>query len=166
MNINNLSSKYKVKRILNEDVDEVYNVCFNNPFYYEHLKTPLTRQSIIDDLKALPPNKTYDDKYFVGFYNENELVAVLDLILGYPKDNIAFIGFFMMNKDYQKKNIGTFIINEILDYLKKLGFNEVRLGYVSSNNQSKNFWYKNDFKESGFQDKRELYTVNVLQKEL
>ena len=38
-----------------------------------------------------------EDKYYLGFFAGDELVAVMDLILNYPKADIAFIGFFMMN---------------------------------------------------------------------
>ena len=40
-----------------------------------------TAQSIVDDMNALPPRTTYDDKYYIGYFEGEKLVAVMDLIL-------------------------------------------------------------------------------------
>lgn len=48
-------------------------------------------------MEALPPNKSYDDKYYIGFFENDSLVASMDLVLGYPTEEITFIGFFMTN---------------------------------------------------------------------
>lgn len=45
----------------------------------------------------------------------------MDLIDGYPDRDIAYIGFFMMNINYQGKHIGTTIIDETTDYLRSIG---------------------------------------------
>lgn len=44
---------------------------------------------------------SFKDKYYVGFYHKDKLVAVMDLIVKYPNDETAFIGFFMMAKKLQ-----------------------------------------------------------------
>jgi GNAT superfamily N-acetyltransferase len=59
----------------------------------------LLLNSIRADMAALPPRKAVEDKYYLGFYEEDRLIAVMDLILGFPKEETAFVGFFMMNKD-------------------------------------------------------------------
>ena len=73
------------------------------------------------------------------------MAAVMDLIDGYPETDIAFIGFFMMNMKYQGRQIGTSIITEIADYLKKNGFHKIRLAIDKDNPQSRHFWKKNGF---------------------
>ncbi len=35
-------------------------------------------------MTALPPGKAMEDKWFVGFYDGDCLIAVMDLILNYP----------------------------------------------------------------------------------
>ncbi len=44
----------------------------------------------------------------------NTLTAVMDLILDYPVDHAAFIGFFMTDTSCQKKGVGSGIINAVL----------------------------------------------------
>ena len=69
----------------------------------------------------------------------------MDLIDGYPKTEIAYIGFFMMNKKYQGEQIGTAIIDEVQDYLRSNGKTAIRLGIDKGNPQSTYFWKRNGF---------------------
>ena len=96
-------------------------------------------------MEALPPGKSYDDKFYVGFFENENLVAIMDLILDFPEKEIAFIGLFMTNIQYQNKGIGSKIISEIVTYLKSLGYKKIRLGVDKGNLQSYSFWSKNNF---------------------
>jgi RimJ/RimL family protein N-acetyltransferase len=69
----------------------------------------------------------------------------MDLVDGYPMPEIAFIGLFMMNTDYQGRQIGTAIISETVDYLRAIGKNSIRLAIDKGNPQSSYFWKKNHF---------------------
>ena len=69
----------------------------------------------------------------------------MDLIDGYPKQDFAFIGFFMINKDFQDKKIGTAIISELTTYLTVIGKTAIRLAINKDNPQSTHFWKKNGF---------------------
>lgn len=99
----------------------------------------------MQDMTALPPEKSEEDKFYLGFFAGDELAAVMDLILDYPKPGIAFIGFFMMNAQKQGRGIGSQIVDEVTAHLKACGFREVRLGVDKGNPQSRAFWTKNGF---------------------
>src|SRR5699024_2158262 len=118
-----------------------------------------TRRSIAEDLKAVPPGKELRDKYFLGYYEGSKLMAVLDLIRGYPTEDTAFIGFFMTDSSIQKQGIGSSIIKQLCAYLKSKGFSHVRLAWVKDNPQSEHFWHKNDFVKTGEISEQALYTV-------
>ena len=63
--------------------------------YYEFCPPFVTRESVLDDMTALPPGKTFEDKFYVGFFRENRLAAVMDVVFNYPDSHTAYIGFFM-----------------------------------------------------------------------
>ena len=165
MNINELSDVFTVKYLTEQDIPQIMELCKGNPQYYKHCPPEVSEESIRKDMHALPPRKTKDDKHYFGFFDGNSLVAVMDLIEKYPDENTAFIGFFMMNKAYQEKGIGSRIISDVCNVLKK-SFTHIRLGYVSTNMQARNFWMKNGFEHTGLQSKEILYTVNILEKTL
>lgn len=145
MNINLLSDAFDVRRLNTEDIDLIYDLSCKNKIFYQYHPPFVTRESIQEDMRALPSKKDDKDKYYVGFFENETLIAVMDLILGYPTKDIGFIGLFMMNSDYQNKGLGSKIISGCADYLKALGFHKIRLGVDKGNPQSNTFWKKNGF---------------------
>ena len=145
MNIKLLSKKYEVRILDRNDVDLIYAMSCENKIYYQYHPPFVTKESIVEDMKALPPNKGYDDKYYIGFFEKDSLSANMDLILGYPTDEIAFIGLFMTNVHHQNKGVGSNIINDVCNYLKQLGYKKVRIGVDKENPQSNSFWKRIGF---------------------
>ena len=145
MEINSLSKKYYVRKLDKNDVDMIYDMSCKNHIFYQYHPPFVTRESILEDMAALPPGKSEDDKCYVGYFDKESLAGVLDLILGYPEKETAFIGLFMVNTQYQNKGVGSEIIGEVTVYLKSLGYKEIRLGVDRGNPQSYAFWRKNGF---------------------
>ena len=115
-------------------------------------------------MKALPPNKDVSDKYYVGYYKEKELIAVMDLIMAYPDEKTAFIGFFMTAAPIQNAGIGSSIIDGLCGSLADIGLSSIRLGWVKGNPQAEHFWHKNTFMETGITYDTDQYTVVVAQR--
>ncbi len=164
MDITKLSTKYQVRKLTENDIDSILELCQGNPLFYKHCPPAVTKESIACDMAALPPRTTKDDKYYLGFYDENKFIAVLDLILTSPNDKTAFIGFFLVAAEKQKKGLGTFLVKEILDCLFDNGYEFTRLGYTKGNPQSKAFWHKNGFMETGVETDAGDYTIVVMQR--
>ena len=144
--INKLSRVYRVRRLGDSDADAILNLCRGNVQYYKYCGAEATMEQVLSDLHITPPGVEPESKYYLGFYDENGLLAVMDLIDGFPEENMAFIGFFMMNIAAQGKGIGSNIIRALTAYLKDAGKSAVRLGIDKENPQSKAFWRKNGFR--------------------
>ena len=145
IDISKLSKRYSVRVLEESDVETLVEICKQNTVFYEYTEARPTKENILNDMKATPPGIDMQDKYYFGFFDGRELVAIMDLIDGYPKAEIAYIGFFMMNPQYQGKQIGTAIIDEVIDYLLSTGKTSVRLAIDKGNPQSTHFWKKNGF---------------------
>ena len=117
MKIQEITNKFNVKRISEENVEEILALCEKNELFYQYHPPVATRESILDDLNALPPNKEMKDKYYLGFYMEDSLAAVMDLIVDFPEEKVAYIGFFMVEMELQGQGIGTKVISDCMDYL-------------------------------------------------
>ena len=133
MYVSFLSELYHIQRIEKKDVATVYELCRNNSLYYQYCPPFVSEQSIIDDMNALPPNKDVSDKYYVGFFSDSKLIAVMDLIMDYPKESIAFIGFFMTDTSVQRQGVGSRIIDELCRYLANKGTKSIRLAWTKGN---------------------------------
>lgn len=166
MDIQKLTTKYDIRKLNEADIEDVLKVMQKNPLFFQYCPPMATRRSISEDMKALPPGTTDEDKYYIGYYKDGSLIAIMDLILNFPNQETAFIGFFMMNKDFQGKGNGTEIIRECCAGLREEGYRYIRLGFTKGNPQSEAFWLKNGFVRTGVEDVQERYTVVVLQKEI
>lgn len=139
------SDKYQVRKLTEADIDTVYALCKDNTLYYKYCPPMTDRMSIKEDLTVFPKGKTLSDKYYVGFFDHDKLVAIMDMITGYPSLSTAYIGFFMIDKRYQGQGIGTQIISDVCCTLKQLSFESVKLAWVKGNHRSERFWVKNGF---------------------
>lgn len=145
MKIEDLSKKYKVRRLSVNDIEEVYHLCSKNTMYYEYCPPFITMEGVKEDMEALPPGKNYEDKFFLGYYENEVLIAIMDLIVGYPNEKTIYIGLLMTNVSIQGRGIGTTIIQELCEYCKMQGYERIELAWVKGNPQSEAFWKKNGF---------------------
>lgn len=143
--IEKLSGAYTIRRLTDADVPMLYAWMLRNDQYFRYCGGSTTPERVRQDLTLCPPGTTPAQKHYVGFFGADTLVAVMDLIDGYPDADTAFIGFFMMNKDLQGQGTGTAIVREVLAALRALGYTAVRLGIDKENPQSNHFWRKNGF---------------------
>ena len=70
-----------VRRLTEADAAQVCTLMQGNPLFYRYHPPQPTPESIRTDMTALPPGKAMEDKWFVGFYDGDCLIAVMDLIL-------------------------------------------------------------------------------------
>lgn len=81
----------------------------------------------------------------MGFYDGPVLLALLDLVKGYPNTAMAYIGIFVVNGAMGNRGLGTALMEELCGYLKSAGVSSVRLAYEKQNPQAARFWTKNGF---------------------
>ena len=166
MDVSLLSDLYLVQMLGESDIESIYELCRKNALYYQYCPPFVSEESIICDMNALPPNKDMQDKYYIGYYDGERLVAVMDLIMNFPDKKTAFIGFFMTDVAIQNTGIGSRIIDDLCVYLAQIGISKVRLGWVKDNPQAEHFWHKNKFVETGDFYDTDKYTVIVAQRYL
>ena len=147
--ISEISKNYQVRRLGRDDVDAIYELCRENRIFYRYHEPFVTKESILDDMEALPPGKSREDKYYIGFFDGGSLVAIMDLILGYPEKNTAFIGLFMTAHDRQGCGLGSRILRDCMARLSAAGYHRLRLAVDEGNPQSLAFWTKNGFTLTG-----------------
>lgn len=164
--LSELSRCYQVRELGEEDVEDVLALSQGNPLFYQYCPPPVTRESILADMQALPPGTAREDKYYVGFFRQGKLTALMDLILHYPDEKRAFIGLFMVDQSCQGKGTGSRIMEEAAGFLKSQGFEAIRLAFAKGNPQSRGFWRKNGFVETGEESGRAGYVAVVMERRL
>ncbi len=161
MEIGRLSNVYQVRTLGPGDVERIFALSCGNRTFYQYHPPFVTRESILEDMEALPPGKEFRDKYYVGFFSGSQLLAVMDLVLDYPKQGIGFIGLFMLEESCQGRGLGSRLLEECLSCLRELGYQTVRLGADKENPQSNRFWQKNGFCQVAEWENYRIYERNL-----
>ena len=143
LDIAQLSGELAVRRLGAEDVPQILTLCSGNPQFYRYHPPLPDRESILSDMTALPPGKGPEDKYFLGLFQGERLTAVMDLILGYPEADSAWMGWFILSPACQGRGVGSGILRDVEAALRAAGFRTLRLAVDRGNPQSWAFWTKN-----------------------
>ncbi|MDO5755395.1 MAG: GNAT family N-acetyltransferase [Tissierellia bacterium] len=145
LDVRKLSDKYKVRKLVEKDCPRILDLQQSNPLYFEYCPPRPSIKTVLKDMSVLPPEKDIDDLYYVGFFEEEYLLAILHFIISFPDKGTIYIGLFMVDRRYSGYGMGSRIIRDVLDYFQHRGFLKVRLGYIKGNPQAKAFWRKCGF---------------------
>ena len=146
LDINSFSSEYQVKLIREKEISDVYRLYRSNRrIYRQEGVKPYLRE--LTDVITDPAGENVNGKpYFTGFYDESgHLTAILDLIIGYPGSQDAFIGWFMVDAEKQRQGIGSQIFADLRAALKGIGCKRVSVGIRTTNTEAAAFWSAQGF---------------------
>lgn len=145
---NNLSQSYRVRPLTLDDSPEILALYQTNPLYFEHYPPQPSLTSVASDLTKFPPSKKATDKAFLGFFDGETLLGVLDLIRDYPQEGTVYLGLFMVHAAYQGQGLSSQLLTEVLSALGA-DYQKARLSYVATNPQASQFWTKQGFIPTG-----------------
>ncbi len=97
----------------------------------------------------LPAGKTYADKLLLGYYQNDELVCVVDLLKNYPTDGTWVIGLMLLAENKRDKGLGKILLLDLEKYLATEKVKVIRLGVLEDNHVGKAFWQRNGFVKNG-----------------
>ena len=145
IDVASFSSEYEAKRIKEGDIADVYNLYRSNIRYYRSNHERPSKKALTRVISEIPEGADVSNKYFVGFYDHDDLIAILDLITGYPNKDDAFIGWFMVKEELQRRGIGSQIIADVRASLKGQGINNISLKCNKDSVDAINFWKNQGF---------------------
>ena len=152
LDIEALSTSHQVRPITQADISDVYALCKSNQKYYAYTNTAPTVESLTEIISRVPEGAGTSDKYFVGFYAQNRLVCVLDLITGYPETDDAFIGWFMVDGHLQRQGIGSQIFADVRAAMAGQGYDYLTLSCEKENAEAIAFWQAQGFRAAAETD--------------
>jgi len=161
LDIQSLSTSHQVRRITQADISDVYSLCKSNQKYYQYTNTAPTVESLTEIISRLPEGAEAGGKHFVGFYDGDRLVSVLDLITGYPEKNDAFIGWFMVAGPLQRQGIGSQIFADVRAAMAGQGFDYLSLHCEKENAEAIAFWKAQGFRVIAEDDARVSFARDI-----
>ena len=176
LNIQSLGTSYNVRRIAETDISDVVSLARTNGRYYRSLGIRPSRSrltEIVSDISkgAIDGGNTVNQQatmnYFVGFYDdEDDLVAVLDLICGYPEADDAFIGWFMVDAELQGQGIGSSIFADVRASMKAQGYDYLELKCPKASESAREFWESQGFTPTGVEESNGYYDVIAMSRSI
>jgi GNAT superfamily N-acetyltransferase len=99
---------------------------------------------------ALPPEKTYEDKFVWGLYAGASMIGCADVIRGYPVREKAVIGLLLLAEPWQHRGLGRPFATLIEQAIRAWPeIERLRLGVAASNTTALTFWRKLGYRETG-----------------
>jgi ribosomal-protein-alanine N-acetyltransferase len=128
-----LIQEIEIRKVQLSDLDEIYKIeqenfihCWSKEFIQFNIQLP-----------------EYIRKFYVAV-KENKIVGY---IVCWLSDKTAHIYNISVKKDYQNQGIGSFLLEYLLEELKKIGFNTVVLEVRKSNSKAISLYKKFGFTE-------------------
>ncbi|TCN39308.1 acetyltransferase (GNAT) family protein [Kribbella orskensis] len=140
----------RLREITPEEVAELQELIESDPGYTERITGyppgPADAQSL---LMMRPEGLPEDAKVVLGAWEGDQLVAVIDLLNGYPDDRTAYIGLLEVHKNHQGRGVGAAAYRLLEEYLGSDWW-RLRLAVVDTNaEQAAGFWSRQGFEPTG-----------------
>lgn len=164
LDIQALGTDYDVRRLTEADIADVYLLARGNRRYYRSIGQRPTRAMLTEVITDVPAGAGPNSKHCVGFYDGDDLVAVLDLICGWPERNDAFIGWFMVQADLQGQGIGSQIFADVRAAMTAQGFDQMQVVAPAENEDAIAFWKAQGFAQTGEVDRTGEYPTITLRR--
>ena len=78
--IEQLSRHYSCRILAEKDIPSILSLYESNPLYFQHCPPAPNLESVKEDMARLPEGKAKVDKFYVGFWDSSNLVAVMDFV--------------------------------------------------------------------------------------
>lgn len=109
---------------------------------------PSAEDDAHDLLTDLPPEISPDQKGVIGFFDRDfMLAAALDFLIGYPGENIWFIGLLLIHPDLRGQGFGTRILSGFEAWARTNQGKALMIGVLECNTTALHFWKANGFME-------------------
>ena len=164
IDIEALSTTFDVREVHDSAVTDVQLLARSNHRYWRELGVRPTTAAVTAIIKDVPEGAT--EKHFLGFYDENEgLVAVMDLIVGYPDATGALIRWFTVAADRHRQGIGSQLFADVRASLAAQGITHLTL-QVPEQEGPLAFWTEQGFEATGDRDESGRWPTVTLARDI
>ena len=162
-----LSGAFDVRTLASEDLPEVFALARSNRVYFRYLHERPTRANLTELVGRLPEGAEPTARHFVGYYDaDGYLVAVLNLVLGWPDERSAFVGWLMVAADMQRQGVGSQLVADLRAVLEAEGYARIVLQLPERAEDGRAFWEAQGFAATGERDESGRQPLVTLAREI
>ncbi|MFL0197122.1 GNAT family N-acetyltransferase [Clostridium sp. WILCCON 0269] len=162
-----LQDGYIIKSLTIEDIQITEALCIKcSDYYILHYGLLPSIEKIKEIFTELPPNKSYEDKFVLGvFKDNNELIGIIDIVRNFPDIGEWMIGLMLIAPEERGNGLGKKIHKAVALWAIKLGAKFFRIGVIADNYKGINFWHGLGYikiKEVSMDLENKTHIVNVM----
>lgn len=142
-----------LREISPDDVGAVQELIESDPGYTERITGYPPGQADAQSLLMMRPDGLPEEaKRVLGLWDGGQVVAVVDLLRGYPNGHTAFIGLLEVHGEHRGRGAGAAAYRETQGYVERVWpeMRTLRLAVVDTNAlQAQGFWERQGFEQTG-----------------
>lgn len=135
------------------DIPALQAVMVDTPGYFEAIGAappdPNGQREARAVLEDLPPGRTDADKVVLGLWLDGALVGCADMVIGYPRPEVAFVGLLLVAEELQGCGLGTVAFGELARRAQERGCERMRLAIAKGHAHAEHFWLRRGFFATG-----------------
>jgi ribosomal protein S18 acetylase RimI-like enzyme len=116
-------------------------------YYLLHTNAPPLPDAAQKLLLSIPNGKTENNKFVMALFDEEEMIACVDILREYPRKEIAIIKLLLVAEPFQDQGLGSDLLAQITKLIRSWGCSEIQLGVCTSNPRGFKFWRRHGFRE-------------------
>ncbi|AKP63808.1 acetyltransferase [Levilactobacillus koreensis JCM 16448] len=129
-----------VRPLTHADDDLIYQFQAAHPDYFDHFQDhPVTRQEAIQDVTDVPLNAQADQKAYLGVFEGDELVVLVDLIIDYPLPSLVWLGMWLPAKSLATAQSAAYYWS-LVKTLRTADAVQLQLSVFMGDRKMKEFW--------------------------
>jgi len=141
---------YEIHPITKDNYLDVWSIYeTNQDFFMLTEGKEATPTGIIESIIAIPDGFSIENKYFISLWKDNNPIAVLDFLVGYPNSDCVWVGLLLVHGSLKGKSIGIEIMNAVIATTQTVGMKDIMLGVIATNTRGIDFWRKLGFVQTG-----------------
>ena len=159
---------FAIRPLEREDWPAVQRVFDGDPAFFVEING---RAFTVEEIgTALPPERTYDDKFVFAVERDGCIEGVFDLIRGYPEPHVMYLGLIFLSKSVRGGGAGRRCLHGLYNWARSMGATAMRLGVVEPNMKARYLYATEGFTYEGTREvdpeARRMRRTLVLQRAL
>lgn len=139
--------KTQITELTSKDARAIATLLQHDGGYSMGVNTRPSERTDVDDLLySRPPGTAPDQKHVLGLWADDELVAVADVITGWPEQHTNWVGLLQVHEAHTGRGHARALHDELL---RRFPAPAWRLAVVDSNDRVVGFWERLGYRATG-----------------
>lgn len=142
--LRSLLPEFEIEPVTMQNLSTYETIFYSNEeYYYLTDGHPATRELCEETICGFSSYNIHN----IGISKNGQAVSFLSVLAEYPDADTLYVGLLLVDEKFQRKSIGTLIMNALVSIATDMNFKNLKLSVQENNISGLNFWKKIGFYE-------------------